>query len=296
MRQDRRTFLRQTAGLGGVSLFGGGAGCVGGGPDLDFPDGDGGTGSTGEAPTLRSGMELGMLFTGPGGLPSRSTVNPDEPGGGRLIAVDDVEAGEQVTVSWRQTVERELTPTESPDVGVGTATPSPRTEIVEETGTVTATGLAGAHESFLPMFWAPGATTTDTSAMWLSRDAFRELRDTRRTVWSADPLTRISWVGEKAQERVRDGVQEVDEVTLEAAADFVDFELTVDTRRTTIRAIEAHDSFGNEYIIAAREANPLVVKFRYHVLSVGLSGFDTALWTLIKAVHSGYQVVAIDVG
>lgn len=85
-----------------------------------------------------------------------------------------------------------------------------------------------------------------------------------------------------------------DEVVLEAAGEFVALGLSVDGRYTTARAIDAHDSFGNEYIILAEEANPLVVKFISNALSVGVTGFDAALWTLINAVVSGYQPVSLD--
>lgn len=290
--RDRRAFLRQTAVLGGVSAIGGLAGCLSDAPAPGDTD-DGGEPGAG-AVALRSGMEIGMGFTGVGGVATPSEVDPNDPGGGTLVTVDAVEPGEEVTISWRQTVERKITPDESPTVGVGEETPTPDVELVEETGTVTATGLADAHATFLPMFWEPGETTTETSAVWLSQEAFQELKETRRTAWSADVLTRITWVGREVQERIASGVENVDEVVLEAEADFVDFELSVDSRTITVQAIKAHDTFGNEYIIVANEVNPLVVKFTYNAVAVGVTGFDTGLWSLIKAVFSGYQVVSVD--
>lgn len=297
MTQDRRSFLRHTVGLGSVSVFGGLAGCVGDGPSPDLIGGDGGDEPPADALDLRAGIEIGMGFTGFGGLVSPSEIDPAEPNGGRLVTVEAVEPGEQVTITWRETIEREITPDETPDVGVGEATPTPDVEIVERTGTITASGLAAAHKSFLPMFWEPGETTTETSAIWLSQEAFQELMEARQTAWSPDVLTRITWVGKEVQERIHSAVENVgeDEVYLEAEADFVDFELTVNGQRTTIEAIKAHDSFGNEYIIVANEADPLVVKFTYNAVSVGVTGFDTGLWSLIKAVFSGYQIVSIDV-
>lgn len=286
---DRRTFLRRIGALGGVAAVSGLAGCFDGVhvADTDDPAADPGE--------LRPGMETGMVFTGFGGTAVRSEVDPDQPGGGRLIAVDTVDPGRQVTFDWREAVEREITPTGTPQTGVGTSTPTPEVEVVERTGTITASGLAGAHESLLPMFWESGETTTETSAMWLTREAFRELAETRRTAWSPDVLTRISWVGKAAQERIHSAVEEVDEeeVYLEAEAEFVEFELAVDGQDASVRAIRAHDSFGNEYVILANEENPLVVKFTYDAVSVGLTGFDSALWSLIKAVYSGYRVLSI---
>lgn len=270
------------------------AGCSGLGPDLDDASGEAGAESEADALALGAGMEFGLLFTGPGGVVSRSSVNPDEPGGGRAIAVDAVRPGQELTVRWRQTIEREVAPTTTTDVGVGTTTPPPSVEVVEQTGTITATGLADAHTSLLPLYWEPGERTTTSSLMWLSQEAFQELRDTRQTAWSSDPLTQISWVGEEVKERINRSVSEMEEVLLEAEADFISYELTVDGQQTTLQAVNAHDSFGNQYVILHNEQNPLVVNFRYNAVSVGFTGFDTALWALIKSVFSGYRILTLD--
>jgi hypothetical protein len=37
-----------------------------------------------------------------------------------------------------------------------------------------------------------------------------------------------------------------------------------------------------------------VVKFTYNAVSVGVTGFDTGLWSLVEAIFSGYQVVSHD--
>lgn len=306
MRQDRRTFLREAVSLAGGTAVGGLAGCAGRGESLDdaaLGDDDDGQPPDASDLSLQPGMEIGLGATALVGLVSESEVDPDEPGGGRLVTIDAVTPGEAVTLSWRRTVAHERTPTETrTDVGVGESTPTPAVEIVEETGTITATGLADSHEPFLPMYWRPEEIQTDTSALWLSREAFRELRETRQTAWSRDVITRISRVGVEAASQIdsdvaaeiRNGAAEVDEVLLHAEPDFVDVELTVDGQPTTVSAIEAYDSFGNAYTIIDSEQNPLVTEFTYDAVSVGFTGFDTALWTLIKTVFSGYQVVSID--
>lgn len=300
MTQNRRTFLRHAVGVGGVAVLGGLGGCAG--VDLDPSDGadadDGDGDDQGADPPdlgLRTGMEIGVGTTALGGQVGPSEVDPDEPGGGRLVTVEAVEPGEQVTIAWRQTVEREIPPDGTPTVGVGEATPTPDVEVVEETGTITATGLADAHEPFLPMYWEPGETRTDTSAMWLSRDAFRELTETRRTAWSRDVLTRISRLSEEAVERIRSGTAEVDEVYLHAEPDFVEFELAVNNQTTAVSVIEAYDTFGNAYSIIDNEQNPLVVEFTYDAVSTGFAGIDAGLWALIKTTFSGYRVVSVDV-
>ena len=297
---DRRAFLRGVVGLGGVPALAGLAGCARSGESLgeavETLADDGGDDPTPDSsgPGLQSGMEIGLGSTAFVGLAGPSEVDPDEPGGGRLVAVEAVDPGAEVTVSWRRTVEREVTPEEPPTVGIGEETPTPDVEVVEETGTVTATGLDDAHGSFLPMYWPPGEVTTGTSAIWLSREAFRELEATRRTAWSRDVLTRISRLGEETVEAIERGAAEADEVYLNAEADPVDFDLSVDGRATTVRAIEAYDTFGNAYTILANAANPLVVEFTYDAVSTGFAGIDAGVWTLIKTVLSGYRVVSID--
>lgn len=148
--QDRRAFLRHTAVIGSASAVGGLAGCLSDVPVTDPTD-------DGDEPAaspldLRSGMEIGVVFTTAGGRLDRSEVDPNEPGGGRLVTVEAVEPAEQVTLAWRQTVERAVTPEGTPDSGVGTPTPTPEVEIVQVTGTITASSLADAHEPFLPMY------------------------------------------------------------------------------------------------------------------------------------------------
>lgn len=300
---DRRTFLRHVVGSGGVSMLTGLAGCARGGESIGEAVetlGDA-VGTGGDRPTsdpsglaLRAGMGIGLGPTAVIGLAGPSEIDPDEPGGGRLITVEAVDPGEEVTVSWRRTTERETTPEEPRTVGVGGETPTPEIEVVEETGTVRATGLDDAHGSFLPMFWPPGEITTGTSAIWLSREAFRELEETRRTAWSRDVLTRISRLGEEAVEEIENGAAEIDDVYLNAEADPVGFDLSVDGRTTAVRAIEAYDSFGNAYTILANAGNPLVLEFTYDAVSTGFAGIDAGVWTLIKTVLSGYRVTSID--
>ncbi|WP_396612136.1 twin-arginine translocation signal domain-containing protein [Haloferax sp. S1W] len=295
--QNRRTFLRHTAGIGAASVLGGIAGCTRGGESLgdvvDTDDGDDQEPDSSDL-SLRPGLQIGMGPTAFVGVAGPTKIDSNEPGGGRLVTVDAVDSGEEVTVSWRRTVEREITPQETPTAGVGEETPTPEVEVVEETGVVTATGLDDAHGTLLPMYWRPGKETTNTSAIWLSQEAFTELKETRRTAWSRDVLTRISRLSEEALNEIEEGVAEVDEVYLNAEPDFVDFTLLVDGTETTVQAIDAYDTFGNAYTILATAENPLVVKFTYDAVSTGFAGLDAGLWTLIKTVFSGYQVAEID--
>jgi len=287
---DRRTFLSRLAALGATAAAGGVAGCV----DGDVGSDDGGNDGEGP-PDLSPGVEIGVVSTKLVGLVSLPRANPDEPGRGMLITVQDYARDEGVRIGWRRTVEREITPSETTTTpGVGTTTESPPTETVTREGTVTATGLADAHEPLLPIYWGMDEEIrSDTSAMWLSREAFRELRDTRETAWSRDVLTRMSRLPEEALERVREGTREVEDVTLRADPEFVDFDIFVGEREVTTRAIRAVDDFGNEYVVLNLEGNPMIAEFTFDVRSTGFTGFDTGLWTLIKGTYSGYRVTSV---
>ena len=244
--------------------------------------------------TLAPGMQIGLVATTIGGLAPRTSVAPDELGGGMLVTVQTVQPGESVTITWQQAVERELPTTDSePAVGIGTPEPTPVTEIIIEEGTITASGLDSAHAALLPLYWPLSeADTTDTSLMWLSQEAFEELKHTQRTRWSADVLTRFThlpaWVIEQLNEETAER-----ELYLTAESDLVDFEITVNEQRVQFQAIQAFDDFGNEYIILDNAENPLIVKFKFNAVSTGAVGIDAGIWTLIKAVFSGYQVVEI---
>lgn len=294
---SRRRFLRRGIGLGAGTILGSLAGCAGGGDALDDVADDT-AGQTAAEPelALQGGLEIGLGSTTLAGLAGPATVDPDEPGGGQLVTIDAATPGAEVTFSWRRTIERELTPDTTETAGVGEETPTPETEVVEQSGTIRATGLDDAHRPLLPMYWDTGEVTTETSAIWLSSEAFTELRDTRETAWSKDVLTRISRLSEEAVEQIEDGVQEVEEVTLQAESEFVDMDLAVNGEEQRVQAIAAFDTFGNAYRILNNESNPLILKFTYDAVSTGFAGIDAGLWSLIKTVFSGYQVVSLDHG
>lgn len=292
---NRRTFMRRAAGLGALSVTGGLAGCARGGEAIGdvADDGDGGGTPSSDDLALQEEMKIGLGSTAFVGLAGPTEINPDEPGGGRLVSVESIQHGEEVSLTWRQTVEREITPETPYTAGDDESTPTPEVEIVEENGAITATGLGDAHKPYLPMYWPQGTVTSETSAIWLSREAFDELKSTRQTVWSHDVLTRISRLSEDAVQQIREGANEVDEVYLNAEEDFDDLELTVDGQTTTLTTIEAFDTFGNAYQILDNEQNPLILKFTYDAVSTGFAGIDAGLWSLIKTVFSGYQVATI---
>jgi hypothetical protein len=243
---------------------------------------------------LAPGMQIGLVTTTVGGLALQTSVNSNEPGGGMLVTVQTVQPGESVTVSWRQAIERELPPVDpKPVVGIGTPEPTPATEIVIEEGTITASGLDSAHAALLPLYWPLSETnTTETSLMWLSQEAFEELKRTQQTRWSADVLTKFTHLPVWAIEQLSEETAER-ELYLAAEPDFVDLDMTINEQQVKFQAIQAFDDFGNEYIILDDAENPLIVKFRFNAVSTGAIGIDTGIWTLIKAIFSGYQVVEI---
>lgn len=130
--------------------------------------------------------------------------------------------------------------------------------------------------------------------MWLSSEAFSQLKDTRETRWSADALTRISNLPRQVLDEIDEAAAER-EIYLRAEPDFLTFEVRVNGRETTVQAIQAFDDFGNEYVILDNAQNPLILKFTYNAVSTGAIGIDVGIWTLIKALFSGYQVVEIQI-
>jgi hypothetical protein len=243
---------------------------------------------------LAPGMQIGLVTTTVGGLALQTSVDSNEPGGGMLVTVQTVRPRESITIAWQRAIERELPPVEpQPVVGIGTPEPTPVTEIVIEEGTIAASGLDSAHAALLPLYWPLSeANTTETSLMWLSQEAFEELKHTQRTRWSADVLTRFTYLPVWAIEQLNEETAER-ELYLTAEPDFVDFDMAVNERRVQIQAIQAFDDFGNKYIILDDAENPLIVKFEFNAVSTGAIGVDAGIWTLIKAVFSGYQVVEI---
>jgi hypothetical protein len=244
---------------------------------------------------LAPGMQIGVVTTTVGGLVPRMGVDPSKPGGGMLVTVQTVEPGESITIGWQQASEHELTPAgPTPVTGVGTPEPTPVTEIVIEEGTIASSGLDSAHAALLPLYWPLAEeNVTDTSLMWLSREAFEELKGTRQTRWDADALTMFATLPMWAVEQIDEATAER-ELYLTAESEFVDFDTSVDGRRVRFQAIHAFDDFGNEYIVLDDAENPMIVKFKFNAVSTGAIGIDAGIWTLIKAVFSGYQVVEIN--
>lgn len=245
--------------------------------------------------SLAPGMEIGLVSTTLAGQFSRPTVNPDEPGGGMLVAVQQVAPGQSVTIGWRRTELRNIDPAQpTPVVGVGTPAPTPAQERVSVKGTITAAGMAGARDAYLPLYWQePGERVTDSSLLWLSQEAFRELKTTRRALWTPDIMTRLSLLPLVVLRQLEEEAADR-EIYLEAEEEFADYELSVNGERATVQAIVAYDSFGNEYLILDNEDNPLILRFTFNVVTTGVIGIDAGVWLLIKSVYSGYQVAHID--
>ena len=251
-------------------------------------------GTTTTTPALAPGMQIGIVSTTVGGLATGDQVDSARPGGGMLITVQDVEPGQAVTVRWQRTVEREVPPEgPTPAVGVGTPEPTPVMEAITDEGRLTSERLDDAHAALLPIYWPQvDAETTETSLIWLSAEAFSELKETRQTRWSADVLTRISNLPRWALNQIDEAAADRD-IFLTAEPEFIDFEVTVNGQPTTVQAIEAFDDFGNRYVILDDAENPLILKFTFNVVTTGAIGIDVGIWTLIKALFSGYEVVEV---
>jgi len=246
------------------------------------------------SPALAPGLQIGIMPTTLGGFTIGRPVDPDRVGGGMLVTVEEVQPKQSVTVAWQRTVEREISSEEpTPVVGIGTPAPTPDIKTMTQEGLITGQALDDAHAALLPIYWPQVETeATDTSLMWLSSQAFNELKETRQTRWSADVLTRLSNLPRWALDQIDEATADRN-ISLTAEPEFIEFEVTIDNQPTAVQAIEAIDDFGNEYIILDNAENPLILKFTFNAVSTGAIGIDVGIWTLIKAFFSGYQVVEI---
>ena len=109
--------------------------------------------------------------------------------------------------------------------------------------------------------------------MWLSRDAFEELKRTRQTRWSADTVTMLSHLAVLTVEQMAqlDEVTQGHEIMLRAEPDLVDFDLYVNGQKQRYQTIQAFDDLGNEYIILDEAQNATTAQMKMFLTRLGLN-------------------------
>lgn len=166
--------------------------------------------------------------------------------------------------------------------------PPPDAQKEKETaeGAITDLNLKTAHALFPPVYWTPGdpIIRNEQSGVWLSDEAFEELRQTRKTVLHFGVLDATAGKISKnishlrsALDRLRGQAQEdpkIKETTLlKADADFADWTLKVNGQEVTVSAIRAKNWFG-EILVLNNRQNPLILKMTLNPMLAGASVFN----------------------
>ncbi len=164
--------------------------------------------------------------------------------------------------------------------------PEPQMEKETAEGALTDLNLRSSHALFPPVYWLPGETIikSDQSGIWLSDEAFEELRQTRQTVLSfgvldatANKISQNISQLRSAWDRLRHQAQEdgkgKERTVLKADPEFLDWTLKVNGQDATVSAIRAKNWFG-EIVVLNNRQNPLILKMTLNPMLAGASIFN----------------------
>lgn len=166
--------------------------------------------------------------------------------------------------------------------------PEPQMEKETQEGAVMDLNLKTAHALFPPVYWMPNDTIIkhEQSGVWLSDEAFEDLRQTRQTVLNfgvldatANKISQNISQLRSAWERLRHQAQDDGEkknkerAVLKADPDFVDWTLKVNGQDVIVSAIRAKNWFGDIVILNNRQ-NPLILKMTLNPMLAGASVFN----------------------
>lgn len=257
-------------------------------------------------------LELSHTVLGIGGKLARTLTEAWK--GTRTVRLDSFESGKAAAIAWDTTIERETEASKKARAtfqvnkakGAASSTtvlPEPVMERVSTNGTITGINLATAHAVTSPPFWKEGAMNLvgDSSAIWLSSDAFMELSKANKTTLNLGFL-------DSSAARILSNMKEVksiiallkkettkiedrqDPTLLTRDGDLVTVPLLVNGKEVHVQAIKAHNLFGSITVLN-NPANPLVLELSFNPLLAGaaeLASKDQAIAGLF-----GYQVTSI---
>ncbi len=224
----------------------------------------------------------------------------------REVTLTEWAPGEGAALSWSITTQVETAESVSArqthesayaEVPVGEDIPDApdlEYEDVVQEGTVSTRALSTGTTLLMPDMWIEGsAGEVEETLIWLSRAQYDELSSTRKTTLSFglfdESLAKVEEVGGKIQgyidqiasifddkdEDSEEGVEEEvveaegdDLTTIEASGDWGTYSLSIDGIRTTVRTIEAENSFGSIKVLASPE-NPIVLEVQLTPLAQG---------------------------
>jgi hypothetical protein len=224
----------------------------------------------------------------------------------REVVLTEWVPGESVGLSWSITTEveteesvaaREAHDTTYAEMPIGEDipdAPEPEYSDVVQEGTVSTKALDDGATLLMPDMWTQGsAGEVAETLIWLSSAQYEELTSTRKTTLSFglfdESLAKVEEVGGKLQgyidqiasifddkdatvteEEVEEEVEIDDDdlTTIEASGDWGSYSLSIDGIRTSVRTIEASNSFGSVTILASPE-NPIVLEVQLTPLAQG---------------------------
>lgn len=201
---------------------------------------------------------------------------------------------------------------------VGVEIPQSPKSVYEErvvSGRVASESMGTADTLLLPEQWPQGdGGVVNRSLIWLSRERYEELVNTRRTVVSLglfdESLARV----ENATSRIASAVEALSALldpllgtqeqpaqeeasdarsllTLEAKPQWGTYTLKVDGVRTKVRVVEAKNAFAS-YTILANTDNPLILEIRLTPLSQG--NLELLTKDGLAKGFGGYEVTQIN--
>lgn len=232
--------------------------------------------------------------------------------GRRTVTIESYTPGASADLSWTLRVRRETEASaqaretyseEVQGISDDALEPPQRTyEEVDVTGSLATTALADAGTIYLPAYWSEGnrGVVSDNSLLWLSREKYDELVETRVSSLSVglfDNVLRPLEIADNisnALNRLKGEAEEVsrykDLYKLEASPEFGSARVMVNGERQQVRTIQASNWFGAYSILANRD-NPLILKVTLNPLSLGAISIVSPLGILESFL--GYEVVEI---
>jgi len=182
----------------------------------------------------------------------------------------------------------------------GAEPPEKEYDRVVTSGKLTSVKLEKPHELSLPVNWKAEEDNTRSSAIWVSRDAFKELSGTRSSTIYLDAVeaANIATLGsadlQRAVSSLRESVRGVanrtDVDSMNVEGDVVNWPIIVNDEAIKVQAVKARNWFG-EIVVLNNPNNPLILKFEFNPNVEGIEAGSEEM-NIIRGLL-GYEVTEI---
>ncbi|MHB8831468.1 MAG: hypothetical protein ACYC44_05145 [Patescibacteria group bacterium] len=176
------------------------------------------------------------------------------------------------------------------------------TEMRTVRGSVENINLKSSHEFYPPAYWPSDTTDAkDTSAIWLSQDAFEELTKTKHATLFYGLTDGLLFGDLRTAKEFFDAITSLSNQVIEANKttdtdwakadeEYSDWTLKVNGQDIKVQVIKAHNWFG-EIVVLNNPQNPLVIKMTFNpaLQDKSLLKSSDFLTTLL-----GYEVTQLD--